>query len=71
MWICFSSLPQNKYRPDTDNPHDVKPGLPFGTEYDAISWSERISYILAVLSSEAVAKLWPFGWYYKMTHLNI
>ena len=57
-----SSLPQNKRRPETERPADVKDELGLGALYTVISWSERISQSLEVLSSLQVAKFSPPGW---------
>lgn len=61
----LSSVPQKMNRPLKESPVDVKPGFPLGGLNEAICWSARISHNRAVLSSEAVTKLLPDGWYFE------
>lgn len=61
MCTELSSLPQNKRRPDSESPQDVKPEVLLGGVYKAICWSDLISYSLAVLSSDPVTNALPLG----------
>ena len=64
IWIELSSLPQNMNLPLKDKPQDVYPGFEFGGLKVANCWSDLRSHNLAVLSSEAVTKACPEGWYW-------